>query len=69
MKDFEPKTKYYLPIYRLAYSVSENIQQAAICRDLAKSLDKAVVTSRLSSGPHIVLTQVSDLDFEVEFIV
>lgn len=55
MKDFEPKTKYYLPIYRLAYSVSENIQQAAICRDLAKSLDKAVVTSRLSSGPHIVL--------------
>lgn len=55
MKDFEPKTKYYLPIYRLAYSVSENIQQAAICRDLAKSLDKAVVMSRLSSGPHIVL--------------
>ena len=55
MKDFEPKTKYYLPIYRLAYSVSENIQQAAICRDLAKSLDKAVVTSRLSSAPHIVL--------------
>lgn len=55
MKDFEPKTKYYLPIYRLAYSVSENIQQAAICRDLAKSLDKAVVTSRTSSAPHIVL--------------
>ena len=55
MKDFEPKTKYYLPIYRMAYAVSENIQQAAICRDLAKSLDKAVVVSRSSSAPHIVL--------------
>lgn len=55
IKEFEPRTKYYLPIYRLTYALSENIQQAAICNELTQSLDKAKVTSCSFSSPHIIL--------------
>lgn len=55
IKDFEPKTRYYLPVYRFAYAISENIQQAAICSELTHSLNKAKVTSCSFSSPHIIL--------------
>lgn len=55
IKDFNPKTKYYIPVYRLAHAVSENRQLAATRRGLFDSLDKAEVTACHQDSTLIVL--------------
>lgn len=54
-KDFNPKTKYYLPIYRAAYALSENHRLGAVRQELAESMQKASVDSCTYTSPTIVL--------------
>lgn len=54
-KDFNPKTTYYLPIYRAVYALSENHRLGAVRRELAESMRKASVDSCTYTSPDIVL--------------
>lgn len=55
IKDFTPKTKYYIPVYRLVYAVSENRQLADTRRGLHEAFDKAEVTGCSQDSSLIVL--------------
>lgn len=55
IKDLTPKSKYYLPVYRLIYSVSENGRLHSTIQGLAKSVGKASVDSCSHTSPNIVL--------------
>lgn len=55
IRDFSPKAKYYLPVWRLAYSLSE-VQQLRVTRlALEKGIGRAAVDSCDFTSPHIVL--------------
>lgn len=55
VKDFSQKTNFYLPIYRLAYSVSETHRLQREIRQFEKSMDKAYVDAVDYTSPHIVV--------------
>lgn len=55
IKDFNPKAKYYLPVYRLAYSLSEVYQLRATRQSLEENIGKTTVDSCDFTSPHIVL--------------
>lgn len=55
IKELEPKAGNYLPVYRLAYSLSEYGRMQDARRGLANSADKVVIDSCTFTSPHIVL--------------
>lgn len=55
IKDFSPKTKYYIPAYRLAYALSENRRLNGTRQALFSSFQKAEVTACSHTSPCIVL--------------
>lgn len=55
IKDLTPKSLYYVPIYRLIYSISENNRLKYTIRGLAASVNKASVDSCSHISPNIVL--------------
>ena len=55
IRDFSPKAKYYLPIWRLAYSLSEVRQLRTTRLALERGIGRAVVDSCDFTSPHIVL--------------
>ena len=54
-KDFRQKTNYYLPIYRMAFAVSETHRLGDEIKLFEESLDKARIDSASHLSPHIVL--------------
>ena len=54
-KDLTPKARNYIPVYRLAYSLSEYSLMQSARKELWNSADKVVVDSCSFSSPHIVL--------------
>lgn len=55
VKDFSQKTNFYLPIYRLAYSMSETHRLQGEIKLFEKNIDKAQVDSVDYLSPHIVV--------------
>lgn len=55
VKDFSQKTNFYLPIYRLAYSISETHRLQGEIKQFERSMDKAQVDSVDYLSPHIVV--------------
>lgn len=51
----EPKAKYYVPIYRLLFSLNENIRMKDTERGLVNAVGKAKVDSCSFASPNIVL--------------
>lgn len=54
-KDFRQKTNYYLPIYRMAFAVSETHRLRDEIRLFEESLNKARIDSVTHLSPHIIL--------------
>ena len=54
-KDFRQKTNYYLPIYRMAFAVSETHRLRDEIRLFEESLNKARIDSATHLSPHIIL--------------
>ena len=55
IRDFSPMAKYYLPVWRLAYSLSDVHQLRTTRQALEKGIGKAIVDSCDFTSPHIVL--------------
>lgn len=53
--DLELKTRYYIPIWRLIYSLSENERLKTTITELSKSINKASIDSCSHLSPNIVL--------------
>ena len=55
IKDFSQKTNFYLPIYRLAYSISETHRLQDEIKQFEKSMNKVQIDSVDYQSPHVVV--------------
>lgn len=55
MDDITPNTRYYIPVYRLFYSIAENNSLKSVIEELRNNADRGEVDSCAYTSPEIVL--------------